>query len=79
VSTTIRVSERTRDRFARLADATGRSMSQLVDEAADALERRVFFDQLSARYETLHADPEAWGEITAERDVESASVRDRSR
>jgi len=54
-------------------------MSQLVDEAADALERRVFFDQLSARYEELHADPEAWGEIAAERDIESASVRDRSR
>jgi hypothetical protein len=54
-------------------------MSQLVDEAADALERRVFFDQLSARYAALRADPEAWGEIAAERDVESASVRDRSR
>ena len=79
MSTTMRVSERTRDRFARLADATGRSMSQLVDEAADALERRVFFDQLSARYEALHADPAAWDEITVERDVESASVRDRSR
>jgi predicted transcriptional regulator len=79
MSTTIRVSEPTRDRFARLADATGRSMSQLVDEAADALERRVFFDQLSAGYEALHADPEAWSEIVAERDVESASARDRSR
>ena len=54
-------------------------MSQLVDEAADALERRVFFDQLSARYEALHGDSAAWDEITAERDVESASLRDRSR
>jgi predicted transcriptional regulator len=79
MSTTIRVSEHTRDRFARLADATGRSMSQLVDEAADALERRVFFDQLSAGYEALHADSEAWSEIAAERRVESASVGDRSR
>jgi predicted transcriptional regulator len=45
MSTTIRVSEQTRDRFARLAAATGRPMTQLLDEAADALERRVFFDQ----------------------------------
>ncbi len=37
MSTTIRVSERTRDRFAKLADATGRPMTQLLDEAADAL------------------------------------------
>ena len=51
VSTTIRVSQGTRDRFAKLADATGRPMTQLVDEAVDALERRVFFDQLTVGYE----------------------------
>lgn len=78
MSTTIRVSDRTRDRFARLADATGRPMSQLVEEAADALERRVFFDQLSDRYDTLHADPDTWSEIEAERGVESGTLGDRS-
>jgi hypothetical protein len=78
MSTTIRVSEPTRDRFARLAQATGRPMSQLVDEAVDALERRVFFDQLSARYEVLRNDPGAWSEIEAERTVESGTLRDRS-
>jgi hypothetical protein len=78
MSTTIRVSERTRDRFARLADATGRPMSQLVDEAVDALERRVFFDQLSARYEALRADPAAWSEIESERALESGALHDRS-
>jgi hypothetical protein len=78
MSTTIRVSERTRDRFARLAETTGRSMTQLVDEAADALERRVFFDQLSARYEALRADGSAWSEIEAERSAESGALPDRS-
>jgi predicted transcriptional regulator len=78
VSTTIRVSEQTRDRFARLADVTGRPMTQLLDEAADALERRVFFDQFAARYEELRADSAAWGEIETERAVESGAVRDRS-
>lgn len=78
MSTTIRVSEPTRDRFARLAQATGRPMSQLVDEAAEALERRLFFDQLSARYEALRADDDAWKEIEAERTVESGALRDRS-
>jgi predicted transcriptional regulator len=74
MSATIRVSEPTRDRFARLAQTTGRPMSQLVDEAVDALERRVFFDQLSSRYEILRADPNAWSEIQAERgQVESAA------
>jgi predicted transcriptional regulator len=78
MSTTIRVSEPTRDRFAKLAQATGRPMSQLLDDAADALERRVFFDQLSARYADLRADPVAWSEIEAERTAESGSLRDRS-
>jgi predicted transcriptional regulator len=78
VSTTIRVSEQTRDRFAKLADATGRPMTQLLDEAADALERRVFFDQFSARYEALRDDAQAWGEIETERAVESGAARDRS-
>ena len=68
----------TRDRFARLADATGRPMTQLLDEAADALERRVFFDQFSARYQELRSDPASWGEIEHERAVESGAVPDRS-
>jgi predicted transcriptional regulator len=78
MSTTIRVSEQTRDRFAKLAKATGRSMTDLVDEAADALERRVFFDELSTRYDALRADPVIWDEIEAERAVESGAVRDQS-
>lgn len=78
MSTTIRVSERTRDRFARLADTTGRPMSQLLDEAADALERRLFFDQFQARYAELRKDPEGWAEIEAERSAEIPALHDRS-
>lgn len=69
------MSERTRDRFAKLADETGRPMTQLLDEAADALERRVFFDRFSTRYEELRADPTAWDQIEAERAGESGSLR----
>jgi hypothetical protein len=53
-------------------------MSQLAEEAADALERRVFFDQLSSRYEALRANPTAWSEIEAERTIESGTLSDRS-
>jgi predicted transcriptional regulator len=78
MSTTIRVSNQTRDRFAKLADATGRPMTQLLDDAADALERSVFFNQFSARYEALRADPRSWGEIEAERAAETSALDDRS-
>jgi hypothetical protein len=74
----MRVSEATRARFAKLADATGRPMTQLLDDAADALERRIFFDQFSSRYAELRNDPVAWAEIEAERSVESIALRDRS-
>jgi hypothetical protein len=53
-------------------------MSQLVDDAADALERRVFFDQLSAGYEHLRADATAWREVEAERAAESGALSDSS-
>jgi hypothetical protein len=61
-----------------MAEATGRPMTQLVDDAADALERQVFFNQLSARYEELQADAVAWSEIETERTAESGALRDRS-
>lgn len=77
-TTTIRVSEPTRERFAELARKTGRPMSQLVEEAADALERRVFFDQMTAGYESLRADPTGWSEIEAERTLEAGTLGDRS-
>ena len=78
MSTTIRVSESTRDRFARLADSTGRPMTQLLDEAADALERRLFFDQMSERFDALRHDAAAWAEIETERAVEHGATSDRS-
>jgi predicted transcriptional regulator len=79
MSTTIRVSEATRDRFARLADATGRPMTQLLDEAVDSLERRLFFDQFVTRFDELRTDASAWAEIETERAVESGTLTDRSR
>lgn len=79
MSTTIRVSTSTRDRFAALAAATGRPMSQLLAEAADALERQVFFDQFADRFAALRADPEAWATLQRERATEAGATRDASR
>ena len=78
MSTTIRVSEATRNRFAELAKATGRPMTDLLDEAVDALERRVFFDRFAARYAGLPPKFDHWGEIGAERGEEASSLSDRS-
>ena len=74
----MRVSESTRDRFAKLAVDTGRPMTQLVDEAADALERRLFFARLSERFEELRNDPIVWADVEAERSLEQRSTADGS-
>jgi hypothetical protein len=54
-------------------------MTDLLEEAADALEHRLFFDQLGARYTELREDREAWAQIEAERAGESPSLADGSR
>lgn len=78
MSTTIRVSDATRERFSRLSAATGRPMVRLLDEAADALERRLFFDRFTSRYDELRVDSGAWAEIEAERAAEGSALRDSS-
>jgi len=76
MSTTIRISTSTKARIATLAEASGTSMTAVVDAAVDALERRRFFVELDARYEELRADESAWREIEAERTLESSVLRD---
>ncbi|MCL5077262.1 MAG: antitoxin [Actinobacteria bacterium] len=79
MSTTIRVSEKTRDRFAKLATITGKPMTSLLEDAADVLEKQVFFAEFSERYAQLREDSDAWAEIEQERRSESAAMRDSSK
>jgi predicted transcriptional regulator len=76
VSTTIRVSEETRDRLASLATATGRPMTRVLDDAVEALERKVFFDRFNRRHQELRHDSAAWSEIEQERRVEEGGLGD---
>ena len=78
MSTTIRVKESTRDRVAELAKRTGRPMTEVLDEAVDALERRLFFDELRSGYAELRQDAAAWNEIEAERAAEGNALPDGS-
>ncbi len=78
MSTTIRVSEATRDRLAAIASSTGQPMTKVVDEAVDALERRRFFTDLDARYEQLRNDAAGWADVERERALEEGSLGDAS-
>ncbi len=53
-------------------------MTQLLSEAADALERRLFFEAFNSGYERLRNDPEEWAAIQEEREAEAGALMDRS-
>lgn len=79
MSTTIRVSEATRQRVADIAAATGRQMQAVMDDAVAAYERAVFWDAFESGYDALVHDPEQWGSVVAERAVEEPALADESR
>lgn len=79
MSTTIRVSEATRDKFATLAKSTGKPMTDLLDRAASMLERELFFSSFQRGYEKLNDDADTWNEIVAERDLEENVLDDAAR
>jgi len=53
-------------------------MTRVVDDAVEALERKVFFDDLNRRYQELRDDPEAWAQVEEERRAEERAVGDAS-
>jgi hypothetical protein len=54
-------------------------MTSLLEDAADVLEKQVFFAEFSERYAQLREDSDAWAEIEQERRSESAAMRDSSK
>ena len=79
MSTTIRVSEATRQRVAEIAAATGRQMQTVVDDAVAAYQRTVFWDAFESGYDELARDPEQWASVTAERATEEQALSDEGR
>lgn len=53
-------------------------MTRVLDDAVEALERKLFFDTFNRRYQELRDDSVAWSEIEQERRVEEGALRDSS-
>jgi predicted transcriptional regulator len=66
-STTVRVSEHTHEVLRELADATGKPLQRVLEDAVEQYRRERFFDDLHAAYERLAADRAAWRDELAER------------
>lgn len=73
-STTIRIDEQTHAELVRLATARGDSLVDTVREAATALRRQRFAEQVAQELQALRSDPKAWAAYIAE--SEATTVRD---
>lgn len=75
-TTTIRVSEQTHQKLAKLARDIGTPMSDLVEQALELFRRQRILEQINADYAALRADPEAWAEELAERAAWEVTLAD---
>ena len=76
MSTTIRVSEKTRTTLHELARDVGLPMAEVVEQAIEQYRRQHILDAANAAYAALRADPAAWAEVQAERTVWDATLAD---
>jgi hypothetical protein len=73
---TVRITESSHRLLKELADQTGETMMAILDKALDVYRRQLFFEQMNAGYAELRADPEAWAEHLAERQLWDATLMD---
>lgn len=73
-TTTIRVDSDTHARLVEMSQASGASLIETVRDAAEALRRLRFAEQVTDELDVLRQDPEAWIEYLAE--GESTAVTD---
>jgi hypothetical protein len=63
----------THARLVELSEATGSSLMATVRDAAEALRRRRFAQQVATELSELRADPQAWTDYLNETDTTSVS------
>jgi predicted transcriptional regulator len=72
----IRISSRSKTALQELAKRQGKPMQAVLDEAIECYQRDKFLDEVNAAYGRLRADPKAWKEELAERQIWDRALRD---
>src|SRR5205085_11333896 len=73
---TVRVSETAHRMLKELAEQTGQTMMDVLDQALEVYRRKLFLEQVNAGYAELRADSAAWAEHLAERKLWDATLMD---
>lgn len=74
--TTVRIREETRDALRALADAEGKPMQAVLEEAVEALRRLRFLQRVNDAYSALRESPAAWAKVEDERREWEGSLLD---
>ncbi len=74
--TTVRITERTRDRLRELAREEGLTMQAVLDRAVEEHRRRRFLERVNAAYAELREDADEWQALLAEREEWEATLGD---
>lgn len=75
-STTVRISERTRDIIRQLTARTGESMREVLEKAVENYRRQRFLEEANRAYAALKNNPKAWKEELEERRAWDATLVD---
>lgn len=75
-STTVRISQETREALRELAEQMGEPMHKVLARAVEAYRRQYILEISNAAYAALRADPEAWREEQQERQEWDSTLAD---
>lgn len=75
-TTTIRVSRQTHKKLSQLARTSGQSTQEVVERALELYRREQLLEATNRAYAVLRETPEAWNELTAERNEWDATLND---
>ncbi|HYL99395.1 MAG TPA: toxin-antitoxin system protein [Blastocatellia bacterium] len=75
-SSTVRVSDKSREDLREISNQTGESMAEVLAKAIEAYRRTVFMDQFNAAYAVVRSDEQDWRREQDERLLWDATLGD---
>lgn len=76
MATTVRVGTETHAKLKELADASGESMSSVLDKAVEIYRRERFLQEVNRAYASLRDDKQAWQDELEDRRVWDVTLAD---
>lgn len=75
-SETVRIKPTTHTKLKAIAEETGQTMPEVLDQAVELLRRQRLFDAADEAYAALKSNPKAWAKEQAEREAWDVTLSD---